>query len=51
MRPIEEKLGLYGLSQVVVALGLILVLLFRPNGLFGSGDPRFMRRIFGSPSP
>lgn len=46
LRPLEEAAGLYGLSQVVVALALILVLLFRPNGLFGSGEPRRLRRLF-----
>lgn len=51
VRPLEEKLGLYGLSQVIVALGLILVLFFRPNGLLGSGEPRFVRRIFGGSLP
>jgi len=40
-------MGLYGLSQVVVALALILVLYFRPQGLFGSGEPAFLRRFFG----
>lgn len=39
LRPVEESFGLYGLSQVIVALSLILVLYFRPQGLFGSGEP------------
>lgn len=39
MRPVEESFGLYGMSQVIVALSLILVLYFRPQGLFGSGEP------------
>jgi len=47
LRPIEEAVGLYGLSQVIVALALILVLYFRPQGLFGSGEPAFLRRFFG----
>jgi len=38
-RPLEEGLELYGLSQVLVALGLILVLRLRPTGLFGSREP------------
>lgn len=46
VRPIEESLGLYGLSQVIVALALIVVLFFRPAGLFGSGEPRLLRRLF-----
>lgn len=44
MRPVEESFGLYGLSQVIVALSLIFVLYFRPQGLFGSGEPTFVRR-------
>ncbi len=46
LRPMEESLGLYGMSQVIVALSLILVLFFRPQGLFGSGEPIFIRRFF-----
>ncbi len=47
LRPAEEALELYGLSQVAVALCLILVLLFRPRGVFGSGEPRWARYIMG----
>jgi branched-chain amino acid transport system permease protein len=47
LRPMEERMGLYGLSQVIVALALILVLYFRPQGLFGSGEPGPVRRLFG----
>jgi branched-chain amino acid transport system permease protein len=47
LRPAEESLGLYGLSQVIVALCLILVLFIRPQGLFGSGEPLFLRRLLG----
>lgn len=46
LRPAEESLQLYGLSQVVVALSLILVLFFRPQGLFGNREPDFVRRLF-----
>jgi branched-chain amino acid transport system permease protein len=45
LRPVEEGLGLYGMSQVIVALSLILVLYFRPQGLFGSGEPAAIRRL------
>jgi branched-chain amino acid transport system permease protein len=45
LRPMEESLGLYGLSQVIVALSLILVLYVRPQGLFGSGEPASLRRL------
>jgi len=46
LRPAEESLGLYGLSQVIVALSLILVLYFRPQGLFGTREPELLRRLF-----
>ena len=39
LKPLEESLGLYGLSQLLMALLLILVLRFRPKGLFGSAEP------------
>lgn len=51
LRPAEESLGLYGLSQVIVALSLILVLYFRPQGLFGSGEPAVLHRIFEGAKP
>lgn len=41
-RPIEESLGLYGLSQILVAVGVLLVLIYRPEGFFGSKEPRFL---------
>lgn len=44
LRPVEESFGLYGMSQVIVALSLILVLYFRPQGLFGSGEPSLVVR-------
>lgn len=45
MRPVEESLNFYGLSQVVVALALIVALLYRPAGLFGSGEPGWLKRL------
>lgn len=47
LRPLEESLELYGLSQVLVALALILVLVFRPYGLFGSAEPRWAGFLMG----
>ena len=38
-------MGMYGLSQMIVALVLVLVLRFRPAGLFGSGEPTFLLRL------
>lgn len=45
VRPIEEALSLYGMSQVIVALCLIGVLLFWPKGLFGSREPALVLRF------
>jgi branched-chain amino acid transport system permease protein len=42
LKPFEERLELYGLSQVLIALGLIVMLRLRPQGLFGSGEPAFL---------
>jgi branched-chain amino acid transport system permease protein len=39
LKPLEETLELYGLSQVLIAFGLIVMLRLRPQGLFGSGEP------------
>ncbi|MRX48962.1 branched-chain amino acid ABC transporter permease [Paracoccus sp. S-4012] len=46
LKPLEEGMGLYGLSQMMVALALVLVLRFRPQGLFGSGEPGWLIRFF-----
>ncbi|WBU61527.1 branched-chain amino acid ABC transporter permease [Paracoccus albus] len=45
LKPVEESMGLYGLSQMIVALVLVLVLRFRPAGLFGSGEPAWLLRL------
>ncbi|WP_336056006.1 branched-chain amino acid ABC transporter permease [Nitratireductor sp. CH_MIT9313-5] len=47
LRPVEESIGLYGMSQVIVALCLIIVLYLKPSGLFGSNEPRSLRKLFG----
>ena len=39
LRPLEETLGLYGMTQVIVAIALVLVLIWRPKGLFGLDEP------------
>ncbi|WP_102957704.1 branched-chain amino acid ABC transporter permease [Mangrovicella endophytica] len=44
LRPIEEAAGLFGASQIIVAVGVILVLIFRPSGLFGTAEPN----VFGA---
>jgi len=38
-RPLEESFGLYGIGEIITALILILILIFRPQGLFGSREP------------
>ncbi len=50
VRPLEEGLELYGLSQVLVAVGLILVLRWRPGGLLGSREPRWLERLVRIPN-
>jgi branched-chain amino acid transport system permease protein len=42
LKSFEETLELYGLSQVLIALGLIVMLRLRPQGLFGSGEPALL---------
>ncbi|MFW6137906.1 MAG: branched-chain amino acid ABC transporter permease [Spirochaetota bacterium] len=48
LRPMEEASGLYGINQVLVSAGLLLILVFRPRGLFGNQEPIFMRRWSGA---
>jgi branched-chain amino acid transport system permease protein len=43
LRPVEQAAGAYGLVQILIALGLIATLILRPQGLFGSGEPRILR--------
>ena len=38
-RPLEEALDVYGIGEVMMALILILILIYRPQGLFGSREP------------
>jgi branched-chain amino acid transport system permease protein len=42
LRPLEEFFGAYGISEIIVAIGLLFILIFRPRGLFGSGEPSFL---------
>jgi len=39
LHPVEEAMGLFGASQVLMALAVLLVLVFRPKGLFGMAEP------------
>ncbi len=48
LRPVEQSTGIYGMTQIVVALVLIGVLIFRPQGLFGSREPGVLMRRPGN---
>jgi branched-chain amino acid transport system permease protein len=50
LRPIEEGTRLYGMSQIVFAVSLLLLLIFRPGGLFGRGEARFLFKRPGGPT-
>jgi branched-chain amino acid transport system permease protein len=41
-RPLEESYGLYGLGAISMAVILVLILIFRPGGLFGTREPGFL---------
>ena len=51
LRPVEQTTGIYGITQIVVALVLIGVLIFRPQGLFGSREPGLLIRGQGPSGP
>jgi branched-chain amino acid transport system permease protein len=40
LKPVEEAADLFGASQIIVAVAVILVLVYRPRGLFGTAEPR-----------
>ena len=42
-RPLEEILNVYGIGEVMMALILILILIYRPQGLFGSREPGILQ--------
>lgn len=39
LRPLEENFGIYGITQLIIAVLLILMLVWRPTGLFGLKEP------------
>lgn len=41
-RPIEESYGVYGVGEILMAAILLLILIFKPGGMFGSREPRFL---------
>lgn len=55
LRPVEQAANAYGLVQILIALALIATLILRPQGLFGSGEPRILRpaspQMVGEPRP
>ncbi len=51
LRPLEENLEMYGINEIILAVGLLLILIFRPQGLFGSGEPKFLRGRKGKTEP
>lgn len=42
LKPIEETFSLFGMSQIITSIILILILIFKPTGLFGSNEPSFL---------
>jgi branched-chain amino acid transport system permease protein len=42
LRPLEERLEAYGISEVIMAIGLLMILIYRPQGIFGSREPAFL---------
>ncbi len=54
LRPVEEAAGLFGASQMIVAVIVLLVLIFRPTGLFGTAEPDVLgafKRLAGRNRP
>jgi branched-chain amino acid transport system permease protein len=39
-RPMEERLNIYGLGEIFMALVMICILIYRPVGMFGAREPR-----------
>lgn len=46
-RPIEESFNVYGVAEIFMALILIVILVYRPSGLFGTREPKFLLRQTG----
>jgi branched-chain amino acid transport system permease protein len=51
LRPLGEAAGLYGASQMIVAALVLVVLIFRPAGLFGSTEPELFAWLGRRPRP
>ncbi len=51
LRPVEEAANAFGASQMIVAFVVLIVLITRPKGLFGTAEPDlvgWLLRRFGS---
>ncbi|PID75986.1 MAG: branched-chain amino acid ABC transporter permease [Deltaproteobacteria bacterium] len=40
-RPLEENYAIYGVGEIFMALVLVFILIYRPQGLLGNSEPRF----------
>jgi branched-chain amino acid transport system permease protein len=50
LRPVEEAMELFGASQMIVAVIVLLVLIFRPSGLFGTAEPNLFAWLNRKPT-
>ncbi|MCP4115554.1 MAG: branched-chain amino acid ABC transporter permease [Desulfobacteraceae bacterium] len=41
-RPLEENYGIYGMGEIIMSFILILILIFKPSGMFGTQEPGFV---------
>lgn len=41
-RPLEENIGVYGIGEIFMSLVLIMILIFKPGGIFGGREPGFI---------
>lgn len=41
-RPLEESFSIYGVGEIIMSLILILILIFKPSGIFGTDEPDFV---------
>ncbi len=50
-RPLEESFGVYGVGEIFISLVLILILIFKPSGMFGTSEPNFVTGKYKPLSP
>ena len=51
MRPVEQETGIYGITQIVFAGLLIVIMIARPQGLFGAREPAWLTGRRTGPRP